>query len=115
MRYVFFETPAFTRLLPSHLDDAEYGRLQRALLSAPYRGDLIPDTGGFRKLRWVDARRQKGKRGGFRVIHYVLDAAEQIWLFTNDGKGEVEDLSAKQCRVLRIAIHEELRARRGSA
>jgi hypothetical protein len=62
----------------------------------------------------MDARRQKGKRGGLRVIYYVLDADEQIWLFTSCDKGEVEDLSAKQCRVLKIAIHEELRARRGS-
>jgi hypothetical protein len=30
----------------------------------------IPDAGGLRKLRFADARRGKGKRGGLRVIYY---------------------------------------------
>jgi len=29
---------------------------------------VMPGTGGFRKVRWEDARRGKGKRGGLRVI-----------------------------------------------
>jgi hypothetical protein len=31
---------------------------------------VIPGTGGFRKLRWTDPRRRKGKRGGLRVIYF---------------------------------------------
>ncbi len=115
MKYVFFETPAFSRLLPSYLDDAEYGLLQRTLLRTPYRGDVMPGTGGFRKLRWSDVRRQKSRRGGLRVIYYVLDAEDQIWLFTIYDKDEVDDLTVKQCGTLKHAIQEEVRARRGSA
>ena len=81
MRYVFFETPLFSHLLSSYLGDAEYGALQSALMREPESGDLMPGTGGFRKLRWADSRRRKGQ----------------------------------QCRSLKHAIHEELRARRGSA
>jgi len=33
--------------------------------SHPEAGDVIPETGGLRKLRWV----AKGKRGGWRVIY----------------------------------------------
>jgi hypothetical protein len=108
------ETPAFSRLLPSYLDDIEYGLLQGALLRTPHRGDLMPGTGGFRKLRWSDARRKKGRRGGLRVIYYVLDAEDQIWLFTIYDKDDVDDLTVKQCRTLKHAIQEELRARRKS-
>jgi len=115
MRFVFFETPVFSRLLPSHLDDTEYGLLLSALMRDPERGDLMPGTGGFRKLRWADARRSKGRRGGLRVIYYVLSADEQIWLFTIYDKGEIKDLTARQCRSLKRAIHDELSARRGSA
>lgn len=68
MRYVFFETPLFSRLLPSYLDDAAYGALQGALMREPERGDLMPGTGGFRKLRWADPRRQKGQRGGLHLL-----------------------------------------------
>jgi len=52
MKLVFFETPLFTRLLPNYLDDEGYRSLQRALLENPERGDVMPGTGGFRKLRW---------------------------------------------------------------
>jgi len=63
MRYVFFETPLFSRLLPSYLDDAEYGALQDALMREPECGDLMPGTGGFRKLRWADSRQRPHGEG----------------------------------------------------
>ncbi len=44
-------------------------------------GDVMPGTGGFRKVRWEDARRGKGKRGGLRVMYYYLAADHQIWFF----------------------------------
>jgi hypothetical protein len=34
----------------------------------PEAGELIPDTGGARKLRWAVGSR--GKRGGVRVVYY---------------------------------------------
>jgi mRNA-degrading endonuclease RelE of RelBE toxin-antitoxin system len=82
MLLVFFETPLFTRLLPDYLDDDGYRMLQEALLKNPEKGDVMPGTGGFRKLRWRDPRRGKGKRGGLRVIYYYLTADHHIWFFT---------------------------------
>ena len=70
MQLVFFETPLFSRLLPNYLDDESYRSLQRVLLENPEHGQLIRGTGGFRKIRWRDARRGKGARGGLRVIYY---------------------------------------------
>ena len=115
MRFVFFETQLFSRLLPSYLNDVEFRRLQPALMSDPERGDVMPGTGGFRKLRWGDARRSKGKRGGLRVIYYVLAADEQVWFFTIYDKGESKGLTAQQCLSLKRAIHDELAVRRGNA
>ncbi len=34
----------------------------------PESGDLIPETGGVRKMRW--GRQGSGKRGGARVIYF---------------------------------------------
>ena len=34
----------------------------------PEAGDLIPGSGGLRKIRWI--RQGTGKRGGVRVIYY---------------------------------------------
>ncbi len=112
MKLVFFETPLFSRLLSSYLDDEAYGGLQRALLLNPKLGDVIPGTGGFRKLRWQDQRRGKGKRGGLRVVYYYLTADHQIWFFTIYDKDEAADLSSAERRMLKKAIQAEL-AHRG--
>ena len=115
VRFVFFETPLFTRLLPAYLEDEEYRAVQLALTRQPEKGDLMPATGGFRKLRWTDRRRNKGRSGGLRIVYYVLAADRQIWLFTIYDKDETQNLTARECRLLKSAIHEELEARRRNA
>jgi hypothetical protein len=55
----FFEAPAFTRHLARYLDDEQYLILQNTLANTPELGDLMPGTGGFRKLRWADVRGAK--------------------------------------------------------
>lgn len=60
MLLTFIETPLFSRLLPEYLDDEAYRTLQQALLVHPESGNVIPGTGGFRKIRWHDIRRGKG-------------------------------------------------------
>jgi putative transcriptional regulator len=56
LKFTFVETPLFSRLLCKYLDDEGYRHLQLALLAQPEKGDLIPGTGGFRKLRFQDGR-----------------------------------------------------------
>lgn len=107
----FFETPAFTRHVHRYLSDDEYAAVQQFLAANPEAGDVMPGTGGFRKLRWGDERRGKGRRGGLRIIYYLLLGDQQIWLFTLFGKDEAADLTAAQKRQLRAAIGAELRAR----
>lgn len=108
----FVETPLFTQLLADYLGDEEYRALQLYLARDPEAGSIIPATGGFRKLRWSDWRRGKGKRGGLRVIYYYLAADFQIWLFTLFDKDEASDLSPSEKRILKAAIQEETRQRR---
>ena len=111
-RVEFVETPLFTQLLADYLGEEEYRALQLYLARAPEAGSIIPATGGFRKLRWSDRRRGKGKRGGLRVIYYYLVADFQIWLFTLFDKDETSDLSPAEKRMLKAAIEEEARQRR---
>jgi hypothetical protein len=89
----FIEAPLFTRLLPDYLAEDDYIALQLFLVRDPEAGDLIPGTGGFRKLRWADPRKGKGKRGGLRVIYYHFVGDNQIWFITLYGKDEMKDLS----------------------
>ncbi len=109
----FVEAPGFTALVSDYLDDDEYRSLQVSLAGKPDAGDVMPGTGGFRKLRWGDRRRGKGKRGGLRVIYYHLEADDQIWLITLYDKGEMADLSPAEKRLLKTAIDAE-RAQRAA-
>jgi hypothetical protein len=44
----------------------------------PEVGDVIPRSGGCRKIRW--AVEGRGKRGGVRVIHFNRLADGTVWL-----------------------------------
>jgi hypothetical protein len=110
----FIEAPAFTRYVSEYLDDDEYRRLQDELARNPGLGDLMPGTGGFRKLRWVDARRGKGRRPCLRVIYYYFLSDHQIWLMTLYDKDEASDIAPKVKKALKSAIERELDARRAA-
>lgn len=112
MKAIFIELPAFERHRAEYLDDDEFRALQDGLMLRPGAGDPIPDTGGLRKLRFPDARRGKGKRGGLRVIYFWWAAGSQCWLFTLYDKDEVADLTTKQRKSLKLMIKAELEARR---
>lgn len=70
MKAVFVELPPFERYRSDYFDDDAFLTLQRLLMLNPEAGDVIPGTGGLRKLRFGDERRGKGKCGGLRVIYY---------------------------------------------
>src|ERR1700690_1284166 len=100
----FVEAPPFTRHLTEYLNEDGYRELQARLAVNPEVGDLIPGTGGFRKMRWADVRRGKGRRGGLRVIYYYFPFGQQIWLMTLYDKDEASDLSPKQKKALRESV-----------
>jgi mRNA-degrading endonuclease RelE of RelBE toxin-antitoxin system len=78
--FSFIETRVFSRLVDRYLSDDEYAKLQHVLISNPEAGDLIPESGGVRKIRWGMAGR--GKRGGLRVIYYTRIRQGVIWMLT---------------------------------
>lgn len=107
----FIEAPLFTQLLAEFLTDDGYRELQHHLSRDPGAGDIIAGTGGFRKVRWADTRRGKGKRGGLRVIYYYLVSDSQIWLMTIYDKDTAMDLTPAEKRTLKAAIEKETRER----
>jgi hypothetical protein len=62
------ETLAFLREAATELIETERIELVSFLAANPEAGDVMPETGGARKLRW--RARGRGKRGGVRVIYY---------------------------------------------
>ena len=112
MKALFIELPAFARYRADYLDEEGFRGLQNVLMANPEAGDVIEGTGGLRKIRYADAKRGKGKRGGLRVIYYWWLAGSQFWLFTLYNKDEMADMSAKDKRALKDLIKKELEVRR---
>lgn len=56
MAYIIFmviiESAVFTRQITRLMTDDELARFQAFLMEAPDSGDVIPDGGGLRKIRW---------------------------------------------------------------
>jgi hypothetical protein len=69
------------------------------LIDHPDAGDVIPDAGGGRKLRW--AAKGKGKRGGARIIYLYVVIAARIYLLRCYAKNVKEDLTADEKKQLR--------------
>ncbi|MGC5703725.1 toxin [Pseudomonas sp. NFXW11] len=112
MNALFIELPAFQRHRKDFLDDELFCELQIELLRHPHAGDLIQGTGGLRKMRFVDDRRHKGKRGGLRVIYYWWSGAAQFWLFTLFDKDQMDDLQPQQRQRLKQLLEYEIEARK---
>ena len=98
----FVETKLFTRLIGDLLGDDEYALLQKALIANPELGDVIPGSGGVRKMRWSAIGR--GKRGGLRVIYFLRTRQGQIWMLTVYPKNVADTIPAHVLRQIKDEI-----------
>jgi hypothetical protein len=81
------------------MDEDEILRLTNYLAEHPLAGDLMPGTGGARKLRF--AKPHQGKRGSYRVITFFGGHDIPIFLMDVYAKGEKINLSAREREELR--------------
>jgi hypothetical protein len=102
---VFLETPVFTRQIRELVDDDRYRGLQATLVKRPDAGDLIPRSGGLRKIRIAASGR--GKRGGARVIYFWIAAKDQIYMLLAYAKNVQDDLAEDQVKALRALVRRE--------
>lgn len=93
------ETALFVRQAEKIWDEAEREGFVSFIAANPESGDVIPETGGVRKVRW--SRTGSGKRGGTRVIYYYCDGRRPLYLLLVYAKGCQEDLSADEKREVR--------------
>ncbi len=103
---IFIEAKAFSKAAQVLLTEEELRELQERLLHDPTLGDLIPGTGGLRKLRIGQHARGKGKRGGVRVIYYFLQRNSHLHLLLLYAKAQAENMTSEQKKILRQWIRE---------
>jgi hypothetical protein len=102
---VIIETTIFTHQVQALLADEEYRRLQTVLVIRPDTGDLIPGSGGLRKVRWGAQGRKK--RGGVRVIYYWAVQQNCILMLLIYAKNEQDNLTLEQLKVLKSMVEKE--------
>jgi len=88
------------------MPEDEYRALQSALVLRPEQGDLIPGSGGLRKVRWNVKGR--GKRGGLRVIYYWDKKDDTLFMLLVYRKSRQEELTPRQLKILSKLVQEEL-------
>lgn len=66
--YTLKETPIYSKMAQQLFSQDEQSEIAVYIAKNALSGDVIPNSGGCRKIRY--ARQGKGKRGGVRVIYY---------------------------------------------
>lgn len=100
--FTVIETDVFVRAAALVWTDAERVAFIDWLAANPDAGDVVPGSGGCRKVRWT--RPGMGKRGGARVIYFNRLEQGEIWLLMVYVKAKFDNLPASFLKQLREAI-----------
>ena len=90
------ETAPFVRQAAKLWTEDDRNAFVDFIAANPDAGDVIPDTGGLRKVRW--GRRGIGKRGGVRIIYFYHDDSMPLYLLLIYAKTERENWTGDEKR-----------------
>lgn len=88
------ETPGYLRDAEGIFSEAEREGIVELVGADPECGEVIPGTGGFRKVRV--ARSGMGKRGGARVVYILRNESFPVFLIAAYAKNEKANLTQKE-------------------
>ena len=98
------ETLLFQRQWPLYWTEEERGAFAAYIAERPSAGDVVPDSGGIRKVRW--GRAGSGKSGGVRVIYFTRIAEGEVVLLTLYTKAKTDNLTGPKLKEIRRALEE---------
>lgn len=98
------ETLLFQRQWPMYWTEEERGTFAAYLAEHPNAGDVVPESGGIRKVRW--GRAGTGKSGGVRVIYFTRTEQGELVLLTLYAKSKTDNLTGQKLKEIRRAIEE---------
>ena len=99
------ETPTFASDADKLWTAEERGAFCAWLAANPEAGDVIPGSGGCRKVRWYLTG--SGKRGGVRVIYFTRLAEGEIWLLVIYSKAVKDSIPGHILKKIREVIENE--------
>lgn len=94
--FTIVETPLFSKLWSEYWSADEHAEFAAYLSENPESGDVIPSSGGCRKIRWT--RPGIGKRSGVRVIYFNQLADGRIVLLLIYAKSAQDNIPASVLR-----------------
>lgn len=98
------ETPLFHSQWPVYWTEDDRGNFAAYIATNPDAGDVIPKSGGIRKVRW--RREGPGKSGGVRVIYFTKIPDGTVVLLTLYAKAKTDNLTASKLKEIRRALEE---------
>jgi hypothetical protein len=96
------ETLLFQKQWPFYWTEEERGEFAAYIAENPDAGDVVPGSGGIRKVRW--RRSGTGKSGGVRVIYFARTLEEEIVLLTLYAKATTDNLTGSKLKEIRRAL-----------
>ena len=106
------ETPAYLSDVKAlGLTDVERTAIVDYIAQHPSAGEVMPGTGGARKVRF--GGRGKGKSGGYRVITFYSGDDMPVFLLNIFAKGEKVNLTKAEQNELRAILADVVVAYRG--
>lgn len=102
--FTVVETLLFQRQWPLYWTEEQRGEFASFIAEHPTAGDVVPASGGIRKVRW--SRAGSGKSGGVRVIYFTRTAEAEIVLLTLYAKAKTDNLSGAKLKEIRRALEE---------
>lgn len=99
---VIVETPAYLQAVEEFWDIDTQIEFKNFISVNFLLGDIIPNTGGLRKIRWKGKNR--GKRGGVRVVYYFYNKNFPIYLLFAYTKNTQTDLTEHEKKLLRQLV-----------
>ena len=100
--FTVVETLLFQRQWPLYWSEEERGAFAAFIAQNPDAGDVVPQSGGIRKVRC--GRSGSGKSGGVRVIYFSRTAAGQLVLLTLYAKSKTDNLTGPQLKEIRRVL-----------
>ncbi|MBV8604676.1 MAG: type II toxin-antitoxin system RelE/ParE family toxin [Pelomonas sp.] len=98
------ETALFQRQWSMYWTEEERGSFAAYLAEHPNAGDVVPESGGIRKIRW--GRSGSGKSGGVRVIYFTRTELDELVLLTLYAKSRTDKLTGQNLKEIRRALEE---------
>lgn len=97
--FTVIETPEFLVWYKNVWSDEERDAFVSWIADHADAGDVIPGSGGLRKVRWK--REGMGKKGGARVIYYTRNQQGEIVLLLVYAKAKFDNLRPEFLRKLK--------------